>query len=168
MTHIQVAASKGMKAGYNARKQVLARSGLSTAQAALAESFGDYCAKFGPDVTAAQASMRNEPRKSNLVSRLVGVNPFASNPLEDEIEQARQRLAELEAQATKPAPKPKAKARASKPKTATENLWREWAVRKHGIPTTVGTTFTYKGKRRTSTFQVTRVTSEGVYSKRVS
>lgn len=65
--------------------------------------------------------------------------------------------------------KPK-RTRSSKPKvTEKENLWRPWAVARFGIPTTVGGTFTYKSKRanKNTVHQVTRVTQDGVYAKRV-
>jgi hypothetical protein len=169
MTHVEIAATQGMKAGYKARKRVLKRGGLSTTRAALRESFGDYCAKFGPDVTAAQASMRNKPRSAKVVGVRVFEDDVTERVLADRLAEARQRLAELEAEAaTVEAPKRERKP-ASKSKSATkENLWREWAVRKHGIPTQVGAEFAYQGKRRKSIFRVTRVTSEGVYSVRVS
>lgn len=50
-----------------------------------------------------------------------------------------------------------------------ENLWRPWAVARFGIPTQVGGTFTYKSKRanRNTVHQVTRVTPDGVYAKRI-
>lgn len=161
MRHTIIAATQGMKAGYNARKRVLRNSGLDTAQAALRESFGDYCAKFGPDVTAAQASLRNKPRSA----RVVNTEPSG---LAEEILAARERLAELEAAlVVESTPAPKRTRTTRKASATKENLWRSWAVAKHGIPTKVGATFDYKGKRRTSTFKVTRITDEGVFTKRV-
>lgn len=159
MNHIITAASKGMKAGYKQRKRTIQRGGLNVEVG----SFSDYCTKFGPDVTAAQATMRNKPRQAA---------PSLEDSLAREIEAARQRLAELEAAA---AAKPKARVR--KPKATAQaqdterkpNVWHEWAVRKHNIPTTVGATFVYKGKRRTTKFVVTRVAKDGsVESQRVS
>lgn len=173
MTHVEIAATQGMKAGFNARKAVLKRGGLNTTRAALRESFGDYCAKFGPDVTAVQASMRNKPRHARVIGVQVFEDETTERVLADKLAEARQRLAELEAEAATPvaAPTPKRerKQRASKSKSAVkENLWRTWAVSKHGIPAQVGAEFAYQGKRRKSIFVVTRVTSEGVYTKRVS
>lgn len=167
MTHIEIAATQGMKAGYKARKRVLKRGGLSTTREALRQSFGDYCAKFGPDVTAVQASMRNK-------SRSVGVRVFADDPTElvlaDKLAEARQRLAELEAEAAAPVAQSKRtrKTASAKKSAVKENLWRGWAVAKHGIPEQVGAEFAYQGKRRKTTFRVTRVTDEGVYTIRVS
>jgi cell division septation protein DedD len=157
MNHILTAASKGMKAGYNQRKRTIQRGGLNVAVG----SFSDYCAKFGPDVTAAQSTMRNRPRHAA---------PTLENSLEREIEAARTRLAELEAKAAAEAEKPKRERKPKAEKSEVKvNTWHPWAVRKHEIPTTVGATFTYKGKRRTSTFQVTKVTRDGsVESIRVS
>lgn len=161
-THIVTAATQGMKAGFNQRKRTIKRGGLDIPVG----TFGDYCAKFGPDVDAYKASMR-QPRKPQA---LAGVQVFADDVAEDvfadELATLRQRIAEIEAE-KQAASKPKAQ-RKQRTKAAKENLWRPWAVRKHSIPTTVGATFVYKGKRRTTTFRVTRVTSEGVYSTRVS
>lgn len=162
MNHILTAATQGMKAGYNQRKRTIQRGGLNVSVG----SFSDYCAKFGPDVTAAQESMRNKPRNA----RVVGVRVEADEPigLAEEILAARERLAALEATfeaESKPVRKPANRKAASKVK---ENRWNPWAVRKHNIPTKVGATFSYKGKRRTTTFKVTRVEDGVVFSKRVA
>lgn len=181
-SHIEVAATQGMKAGFNAYMSQLSRSGLPQVQAKLAElqgmrkrqRFATYCAMVGPDVTAFQAELGAAKRTPNatVVPSTKITLPAAPVALSDEIAQARARLAELEALAA-------AEAKAEKPRTRSsrtskpaaevkENLWREWAVRKHGIPQTVGATFAYKGKRRTSTFKVTRITAEGTFTVRVS
>lgn len=163
MSHLTIASTKGMKAGLNAYMTYLSRSGLPTVQAKLAEyeslrkrqRLAHYCNEFGPQVTAEQATMRNKPRNA----RVVGVQVFEDEPTElsDEIAQARARLAELEAAAkAAKAPKPAKVEQERKP-----NVWHPWAVRKHNIPTKVGAEFTYKGKRRTSTFKVTKVTRDG-------
>lgn len=167
MSHLEVAAKSGMKAGFKAYMGTLQRSRLpqviETRQALDAmtnrQAFAWYCAKHGPDVTAIQTVLVEQaaPTTRKRTSRPVAQAPVG---LAAEIAEARARLAELEAQASKPAA-PKAKST-----TVKENLWREWAVRKHNIPTKVGATFTYKGKRRTTTFVVTRVTSDGVFTKR--
>lgn len=65
-------------------------------------------------------------------------------------------------------PKPK-KAPAKKQAESKENLWRPWAITRFGIPMQVGGTFTYVSKRaKTNTVhQVTRITPDGVYAKRI-
>lgn len=161
MSHLAIASTKGMKAGLNAYMTYLQRSGLPTVQAKLAEyeslrkrqRLAHYCNEFGAQVTAEQATMRNKPRNA----RVVGAQVFEDEPetLSDEIAQARARLAELEA-AAKQAATPAKQDKVRKP-----NVWHPWAVRKHNIPTKVGAEFTYKGKRRTSTFKVTKVTRDG-------
>ena len=150
-THIQIAATQGMKAGFNQRKQRILRGGLGIEVG----TFADYCAKVGPAVTAYKASMRNKPRNA----RVVGVEPFADDSRSEEIAELRQRLAELESEVSTPASTPKPKPR--KQAKQKVNVWHPWAVRKHSIPTKVGAEFTYKGKRRTSTFKVTKVTRDG-------
>ncbi|MDE2098600.1 MAG: hypothetical protein KGL39_15205 [Patescibacteria group bacterium] len=174
ISHLEVAARDGMKAGFNTYMEQLQRSGLPQVRAKLAEllalpkreRFARYCATVGPDVTAMQTQRTfsaHNPGQGTTITLPTEWQTIES-PLAKQIAEARERLAKLEAQAKAQAPKP----RTSKPKAdAKENLWREWAVRKHSIPTKVGATFAYKGKRRTSTFKVTRVTSEGVYSVRV-
>ena len=160
MTHLEIAARDGMKAGFKAYTRTLVRSQLpqvvetreTLERMGKRAAFAWYCAKHGPDVIAFPPEAEPE------------VAPLAS-----EIEAARARLAELEAQAAKPKrTHTRSSGRTSKPEAVKENLWREWAIRKHSIPTKVGATFTYKGKRRTSTFKVTRVTNEGVYTVRAA
>lgn len=173
MSHLTTAATQGMKAGLNAYMSYLQRSGLPTVQAKLAEyeslrkrqRLAAYCNEFGARVTAEKASMR-QPRAVVPApqNEACGVIVEQDSPLASEIEQARARLAELEAAAKA--------AKAQKPAKAEQerkpNVWHPWAVKKHNIPTTVGETFTYKGKRRTSTFIVTAVTDNGVESIRVA
>jgi hypothetical protein len=50
-----------------------------------------------------------------------------------------------------------------------ENLWRPWAIARFGIQPVPGSTFTYKSKRaaRNTVHQVTRVTQDGIYAKRI-
>lgn len=57
----------------------------------------------------------------------------------------------------------------TQPKESKENLWRPWAVARFGIPMQVGGTFTYVSKRakKPTVHQVTRITEDGVYAKRV-
>ena len=171
MSHLEVAAKSGMKAGFKAYMTTLKRSRLPEVRATLdtlnamssRQAFAFYCAKHGPDVTAIVDAIVEQPTRKRTTRQ---AEPEAPAGLAAEIAEARARLAELEKQAkAESAPKRK---RTSAKAEVKENLWREWAVRKNNIPTKVGATFTYKGKRRTTTFQVTRVTSEGVYSKRVS
>lgn len=167
MSHLSIAATSGMKSGLNAYMAYLRRSGLPTVQAKLNEyealskrkRLAHYCNEFGSRVTNEQASMRNKPRTAPVVGVRVFEDEEVIPSLAVEIEAAQARLAELiEAakQAEKPAPKPKAQDTKRKP-----NVWHPWAVRKHNIPTTVGATFDYKGKRRTSTFKVTKVMRDG-------
>lgn len=164
MNHILTAATQGMKAGYNQRKRTIQRGGLNIAVG----SFADYCERFGDEVTTCLSQMRNKPRTARVAkTREVGVQVFADSR-EDELAELRQRIAEIEAEQQAKAAKPKA-ARKAKPKAEQKvNVWHPWAVRKHNIPTTVGATFTYKGKRRTSTFKVTKVTRDGIESIRVA
>lgn len=165
MNHILTASTQGMKAGYNQRKRTIQRGGLNIAVG----SFGDYCQKFGPEVTACKAQMR-QPVSNNGGTRVVeeplGVLVFSDES--DELTQLRQRIAEIEAEQQAKAAKPKATRKAKKADKPKVNVWHPWACKKHNIPTTVGATFTYKGKRRTSTFKVTKVTANGVESIRVA
>ena len=168
MSHIEIAASNGMRAGFNAYIPTLRKSGLPQAQAKLAEyealpkrkRFSHYCATVGPDVTAYIASMKNKPRN-------VRAGEVVEDVLADKLAEARQRLAELEAEAAAAKSKPRERKPKSEVKT---NLWRAWAVRKYEIPTTIGATFEYVSKKRgtTHTHKVVRVTSEGVETQRVS
>jgi hypothetical protein len=50
-----------------------------------------------------------------------------------------------------------------------ENLWKPWSIARFGIQPVVGSTFTYKSKRanRNTVHQVTRVTPDGIYAKRI-
>ena len=180
MSHLEIAAKKGMKQGFNAYMDTLRKSGLANAQATLdtldamssRQAFAWYCAKHGPDVTAISSELVSEPTRNvapvaGTTIRIAGKRERIPTGLASEIAQARARLAELEAQASKPKQR-KRTSRKSTPAEVQENLWRPWAIAKHGIPAKVGATFAYKGKRRTSTFKVTRVTDEGVYSVRVA
>jgi hypothetical protein len=156
MNHLAIAREKGMKAGFNAYVATLERSGLQTAQAKLAEirsmgkrkAFAAYCASKGPDVLARPVTRKRTSRPAVVESVPAG--------LAEEVLAARKRLAELEAELNA---QPK-----SQPEQGKENLWRPWAIRKYDIPTAVGATFVYKGKRRTTTFKVVRVTAEGVFT----
>ena len=155
MNHIMTAATQGMKAGFNQRKRTIQRGGLGISVG----SFGDYCAKYGPDVTAAKESLRQPRQPEALTGVRVFVDEVAEDVFSDELATLRQRIAEIEAEQQAAAtPKRERKART---KQAKANVWHPWAVRKHNIPTKVGATFTYKGKRRTSTFKVTKVTRDG-------
>jgi hypothetical protein len=163
-SHITVAAESGMKAGLRAYMASLAVSGLPQVAEAHGElldmssneRFKFYCNKFGRKVEDARgvdvkAAPRSRMQRENVVQ----------TGAEAEIAELEARIAELRA------PKP-AKAERKSTKATKENLWRPWAIAKHNIPTQVGATFTYKGKRRTSTFKVTRVTADGVYSVRAA
>lgn len=150
--HIITAATRGMKAGYNARKAVCKRSGLPQVRAAASESFADYCEQFGPQVTRYIDGMKSSPRKQRPVA-------VVETPM-TEIEVLRARIAELEAEDNEPQVFEKA-APKSKSTKVKKNTWHPWAVRKHNIPKVVGAQFTYKGKRRTSVFAVTAVTKDG-------
>lgn len=164
MSHLKIAATQSMKAGLNAYMVYLQRSGLPTVQAKLdayqalpkRKRLAAYCNEFGARVTAEKASMR-QPRAVVPApqNEACGVIVEAEGPLADEIAQARAVLARLEAQAAQTIEQPKQDT-VRKP-----NVWHPWAVRKHNIPTKVGAEFTYKGKRRTSTFKVTKVMRDG-------
>lgn len=163
MNHILTAATQGMKAGYNQRKRTIQRGGLNLTVG----SFADYCSKHGPAVAKAQARMK-QPVSNQGGRRVVEEPCGVIVEANDELAELRQRIAEIEAEQQAKAAKPKSrkpKAKNDKPKV---NVWHPWAIRKHNIPTTVGATFAYKGKRRTSTFKVTKVTANGVESIRVA
>lgn len=165
-THIAIAASEGMKAGFNAYTSKLQASGLPEVRKAAKEfkgrkGFALYCTRFGADVDAAKGALTRTTRTHTRSSR-------TTTPVLSERELLLARLAELDAaEAPVVAPRP---ARASKPTTVKENLWRPWAIRKYGIPTTVGGTFVYTSKksRKSSTHQVVRVTADGCYTVKVS
>lgn len=166
MNHILTAATQGMKAGYNQRKRTIKRGGLNLSVG----SFADYCDKFGDEVNTCKAQLRQPVSNrggKRQVEEPVGVVVFADSR-EDELAELRQRIAEIEAEQQAKAAKPKARKRQPKADKPKANVWHPWAIRKHNIPTTVGATFAYKGKRRTSTFKVTKVTANGVESIRVA
>lgn len=164
-SHLTIAREQGMKAGFNAYVRTLERSGLPAAKAKLDEihsmskrkAFAAYCADKGPDVLAKQP----EPKQRRRTSR-VQAESVAPVGLAAEIAQAKARLAELEAQAGVGLSHIFAKAEPKADSKVKTNLWRPWAVRKYGIPSKVGETFAYKGKRRTTTFRVVSVTTEGI------
>lgn len=163
-SHVAVAASEGMKAGFNAYTRKLKASGLPEVRAKASEfrgraGFKLYCATFGADVDAAKGALTRTPRTHTRSSGRT------TTPVLSEREQLLARLAELDAAEQAPVvatPKPR--------KAVKENLWRPWAIRKFSIPTTVGATWTYNRKksRGTSVHKVTRVTAEGVYTIKVS
>lgn len=162
-THIAIAASEGMKAGFNAYTSKLQASGLPEVRKAAKEfkgrkGFALYCTRFGADVDAAKGTFTRSTRTHTRSSG-------RTQPL-NEREQLLARLAELDAQeAAVVEVKP---ARASKPTTVKENLWRPWAIRKYGIPTTVGATWVYTRKNGgKSTHKVVRVTADGVFTTKV-
>lgn len=168
ISHIEVAATQGMNAGRQAYVERCSRSGLPTVQAAAKlykgrRGLARYCAKFGADVDAITGALtRTSPRPTRSSGRTY------TPPVLTEREQLLARLAELDAQE---APVVDVRpARASKPQTVKENLWRPWAIRKYGIPTRVGGTFTYVSKKshKASTHKVVRVTSDGAYTVKVA
>lgn len=170
--HIRTAASEGMKAGLNAYMASCAASGLPEVQARYDEllslnakqRFNRYCTLFGAQVDAAKSTPT--PRKGRVRKAIESVTGNAS--LDEQIAQAKARLAQLEAQKAAPTPtrKPARKAQASEVR---ESLWRPWAIAKYGLPTQVGATFEYRSKKRNTvkTHRVTRVTNEGIFTVRV-
>lgn len=169
--HIITAATLGPRAGRDEYVAKCRTSGLPAVRAAGEKyagrkGFARYCKDFANAITKAQGGAVAPARTSRTT---IPAQPeVESNPLVAEIAALRAQLALLETQASAPVvATPKA---APKPKTVRENLWRPWAVRKFGIPTTVGGTFTYVSKksRKASTHKVTRVTADGCYTVKVS
>jgi hypothetical protein len=167
--HIVIASTEGMRAGRDAYVAQCSKSGLTQVRAAAKKysgrkGFARYCEDFGPAVTRAQG---NAPTRTHSRTSIPARVEVETNPLEAQLASLRAQLALLEAQASAPVvatPKP-----ASKPATTKENLWRPWAIRKYGIPQTVGGTFVYKSKKskKSSTHQVVRVTDEGCFTVKV-
>lgn len=165
-THIAIAASEGMKAGHKAYTRKLRASGLPEVRAAADQfkgrrGFALYCTRFGADVDAAKGQLTRPTRTYTRSSRTL-----VSVPVLSEREQLLARLAELDAQeAAVVEVRP---SRSSKPTTVKENLWRPWAIRKYGIPTTVGNTWVYTRKNGgKSTHKVVRITADGVFTVKV-
>jgi hypothetical protein len=166
--HIITAATLGPRAGRDEYVAKCRTSGLPAVRAAGEKyagrkGFARYCNDFAAAITKAQGGSTRVSRTTIPASPEV----IESNPLAAEIAALRAQIALLETKAVAPA-KPKAKP-AAKSATTKENLWRPWAVRKFGIPTTVGGTFVYTSKksRKASTHQVVRVTQDGCYTVKV-
>jgi hypothetical protein len=171
--HIEVAVKDGMRAGLNAYMGSLAASGLDNVRARYDElldmsgrkRFDWYCAQFGADVTAMQSVKPSRARKvRNAVTQAV-----APRTIDDEIAQAKARLAELEREAKAQTAKPRKIAKDAQPEVR-ELLWRPWAIERYGLPTKVGATFTYTSKKRgtVNTHRVVRKTAEGIFTRRAS
>lgn len=167
--HILTAATSGPRAGRDEYVAKCRQSGLPAVRAAGAKyegrkGFARYCNDFAAAITKAQGNPVTRTSRTTIPA----TPEVESNPLAVEIAALRAQLALLETQAVAPVvATPKA---APKPKVAKENLWRAWAVRKFGIPTKVGGTFTYVSKKsgKASTHKVTRVTADGCYTVKVS
>lgn len=193
--HIQIAQTQGPKAGFNAYIETLERSGLDTAHASLEQiraqgnkkaQFDFYCAKFGSKFGATPTKVDEtedlQEQLRVLQARLAelqgqGVGVVATDDDWDDEDTATENAQgrSLLARALSPSkPKTRRSSGRSTPSTAKvsdskENLWRPWAITRFGIPTKVGGTFTYKSKRanKNTVHQVTRVTEDGVYARRV-
>lgn len=180
-SHIRTAQTEGPKAGFTAYMEHLERSGLPTVQEKLATikaagnkkaQFEAYCAMFGKHFgTTPQKSDEFEALKAQLAEVTAALGALqAGGTGVQVVEDEDTSLDEIEDVPTPTRSTPRSATTTNGAVSDKVNLWRPWAVKRFNIPRKVGSTFTYQSKRagQDTTHQVVRVTTQGVYAKRIA
>ena len=179
--HVQVAATEGMKAGYRQFSTVASKSGLPTVKRAWRPykalnskgRFNLYCSQFGPTVEslgvptagATRASVVDE-RTSPKIQALLELKAELLAEIDREIES----LSNEGVQAFEDEAKPAAKRKPRKATTSKDDpsTFSAAVVARKGLPTKVGKTFTYQGKRGSSKWVVVGSTKAGITAVRAA